>query len=210
MSLTSVRSRRFAALACASVTIGVLALAGSAVAKPAQPRESRTYIGTVRGTDAFAAIVARRGVAIAYVCDGKKISVWLKGKFSHGKLHLASKAGDTLDGTFGNATLDLTTRKPLTVKTKFSPFDDAAASSPRKGHHRRQALGRRLDHAARRPPARLTQDWRRQGLASPTKVTPTTTSVTVPGGGTLGVNEYIKLWDGLPRNGGWRSDLTRT
>ena len=126
MSLTSVRPRGFAALACASVTIGVLALAGGAVAKPAQPRESRTYIGTVSGTKAFAAIVVRRGVGIAYVCDGKKISVWLKGKFSHGKVHLASKAGDTLDGTFGHATLDLTTRKPLTVKTKFSPFDDKA------------------------------------------------------------------------------------
>ena len=198
MSLTSVRCRRFAALACASVTIGVLALAGSAVAKPAQPRQSRTYIGTVRGTDAFAAIIARRGVAIAYVCDGKKISVWLKGKFSHGKVHLASKAGDTLDGSFGRATLDLTTRKPLTVKTKFSPFDDKA----------HLFIGKDTVEGTTWAGGWITLlDGRQRGslktaagriFGSPTKVTPTTTSVTVPGGGTLGVTDYTKDWEALP------------
>ena len=202
MSLTFVRRRRFAALACASVTIGVLALAGSAVAKPAQPRESRTYIGTVRGTDAFAAIVARRGVAIAYVCDGKKISVWLKGKLSHGKFHLASKAGDTLDGTFGHATLDLTTRKPLTVKTKFSPFDDAA----------HLFIGKDTIDGTTWAGGWITLlDGRQRGslktgggriFASPTKVTPTTTSVTVPGGGTLGVEDYFKDWSKIPATEG--------
>ena len=202
MSLTPVRCRRLAALACASVTIGVLALAGSAVAKPAQPRQSRTYIGTVRGTDAFAAIIARRGVAIAYVCDGKKISVWLKGKFSHGKVHLASKAGDTLDGTFGHATLDLTTRKPLTVKTKFSPFDDAAHLFTAKDT---------VDGTLWVGGWITLLDGRQRGslktgggrvFASPTKVTPTTTSVAVPGGGTLGVVDYLKNWDALPATEG--------
>ena len=202
MSLTPVRCRRLAALACASVTIGVLALAGSAVAKPALPRESRTYIGTVSGTKAFAAIVVRRGVGVAYVCDGKKISVWLKGKFSHGKVHLASKAGDTLDGTFGHATLDLTTRKPLTVKTKFSPFDDAAHLFTAKDT---------VDGTLWVGGWITLLDGRQRGslktgggrvFASPTKVTPTTTSVAVPGGGTLGVTEYLKLWEGLPATEG--------
>ena len=202
MSLTSVRCRRFAALACASVTIGVLALAGSAVAKPAQPRESRTYIGTVSGTKAFAAIVVRRGVGIAYVCDGKKISVWLKGKFSHGKVHLASKAGDTLDGTFGHATLDLTTRKPLTVKTKFSPFDDAA----------HLFIGKDTVDGTTWAGGWITLlDGRQRGslktaggriFGSPTKVTTTTTSLAVPGGGTLGVDEYLKCWSCLPATEG--------
>ena len=202
MSLTPVRCRQFAALTCASVTVGVLALAGSAVAKPAKPRESRTYIGTVRGTDAFAAIVARRGVAIAYVCDGKKISVWLKGKFSHGKLHLASKAGDTLDGTFRNATLDLTTRKPLTVKTKFSPFDDAA----------HLFIGKDTIDGTTWAGGWITLlDGRQRGslktaggriFGSPTKVTPATTSVTVPGGGTLGVEDYVKDWSKIPATEG--------
>jgi hypothetical protein len=199
MSLTSVRCRRLAALACASVTIGVLALAGSAVAKPAQPRESRTYIGTVSGTKAFAAIVARRGVAIAYVCDGKKISVWLKGKFSHGKLHLASKAGDTLDGSFGHATLDLTTRKPLTVKTKFSPLNDKADLFIGKDTIDGTTwaggwitlLDGRQRGSLRTPGGRI--------FGSPTKVTPTTTSVAVPGGGTLGVTDYEKDWEALPK-----------
>jgi len=199
MSFTLVRRRRFAALACASVTIGVLALAGSAVAKPAKPRESRTYIGTVRGTDAFAAIVARRGVALAYVCDGKKISVWLKGKFAHGKLHLASKAGDTLDGTFGHATLDLTARKPLTVKTKFSPFDDAAHLFTGKGT---------IDGTTWAGGWITLLDGRQRGslrtlggriFGSPTKVTTTTTSVAVPGGGTLGVTDYLSDWEALPK-----------
>jgi hypothetical protein len=199
MSLTSVRCRRFAALACASVTVGVLALAGSAVAKPAQPRESRTYIGTVRGTDAFAAIVARRGVAIAYVCDGKKISVWLKGKFSHGKVHLASKAGDTLDGTFGHATLDLKTRKkPLTVKTKFSPADDKAHLFLGKDTvDGKLWVGGWITLLDGRQRGSLKRDGVRV-FASPTKVTPTTTSVTVPGGGTLGVTDYLETWDKIP------------
>ena len=202
MSFTPVRCRRLAALACASVTVGVLALAGSAAAEPAKPRESRTYIGTVRGTDAFAAIVVRRGVGIAYVCDGKKISVWLKGKFSHGKVHLASKAGDTLDGTFGNATLDLTTRKPLTVKTKFSPFNDEA----------RLFTGKDTIDGKLWVGGWITLlDGRQRGslktgagrvFASPTKVTPTTTSVTVPGGGTLGVTDYVKDWSKIPATEG--------
>ena len=199
MSLTPVRCRRLAALACASVAIGVLALAGSAAATPAKPRESRTYIGTVPGTKAFAAIVVRRGVGVAYVCDGKKISVWLKGKFSHGKVHLASKAGDTLDGTFGHATLDLKTRKkPLTVKTKFSPADDAA----------HLFLGKDTVDGKLWVGGWITLlDGRQRGslktaagriFGSPTKVTPTTTSVTVPGGGTLGVTDYTKDWEALP------------
>jgi hypothetical protein len=202
MSLTPVRCRRFAALACASVTIGVLALAGSAVAKPAQPRESRTYIGTVRGTDAFAAIVARRGVAIAYVCDGKKIAVWLKGEFRDGKLHLASKAGDTLDGTFGNAKLDLTTRKPLTVKTKFSPFDDAAhlftGTDTIDG---KLWVGGWITLLDGRQRGSLKTGGGRI-FASPTKVTPATTSVAVPGSGTLGVSAYLKDWEKLPATQG--------
>ena len=202
MSLTSVRCRRFAALACASVTIGVLALAGSAVAKPALPRESRTYIGTVSGTKAFAAIVVRRGVGVAYVCDGKKISVWLKGKFSHGKVHLASKAGDTLDGTFGHATLDLTARKPLTVKTKFSPLDDEAhlftGTDTVDG---KLWVGGWITLLDGRQRGSLKTGGGRV-FASPTKVTPTTTSVAVPGGGTLGVTEYLKLWEGLPATEG--------
>lgn len=202
MSLTPVRCRRFAALACASMTIGALALAGSAAAEPAKPRKSRTYIGTVRGTDAFAVIVARRGVAIAYVCNGKNIAVWLKGEFRDGKLHLASKAGDTLDGTFGNATLDLTTRKPLTVKTKFSPPND-------KAHF---FIGKDTVDGKLWVGGWITLlDGRQRGslktgagrvFASPTKVTPTTTSLAVPGGGTLGVNDYTRCWECLPATEG--------
>jgi hypothetical protein len=202
MSITPVRSRRFAALACASVTIGVLALAGPVAAKPAQPRESQTYIGTVRGTNAFAVIVARRGVAIAYVCDGDKIAVWLKGKFRNGKLHLASKAGDTLEGTFGRATLDLTTRRPLTVKTRFSPFNDAAHFFIAGGTVNGTSwaggwitlLDGRQRGAVRTPRGTVTP--------SPIKVTTTTTSVALPGGGTLGVNDYLKCWDCLPATAG--------
>ena len=97
MSLTFGRRRRFAALACASVTLGVLALAGSAVAKPAQPRESRTYIGTVSGTKAFAAIVVRRGVGIAYVCDAVRTRRLMRGP----RTSVAHRPSPPRRGSFG-------------------------------------------------------------------------------------------------------------
>src|SRR3954469_19477886 len=115
----------------AAVVIVIAAIAAAAFAGPApaksklpQPRESRTYLGKVSGSDAFVAIVARRGVAIAYVCDSKEIAVWLKGTFKNGRLSLKAKDGSTLKGTLTRSSLTLPGKSPLKAKTHFSSLTD--------------------------------------------------------------------------------------
>jgi serine/threonine-protein kinase len=61
-----------------------------------------TWAGRVKGGAATVAIVARQGVAIAYVCDGESIEAWLKGTAENGKLVLSGKGKSRLIGTFGN------------------------------------------------------------------------------------------------------------
>ena len=55
----------------------------------------------VDGGAATIAIAVKDGVAIAYLCDGKKIEAWLQGTAAAGKLALTGANGSTLTGTFG-------------------------------------------------------------------------------------------------------------
>ncbi|MEV0454088.1 hypothetical protein [Catellatospora methionotrophica] len=59
------------------------------------------WAGTVDGGGASIAISVTDGVAVAYLCDGKKAEVWLQGTAADGKLSLTGKKGATLTGTFG-------------------------------------------------------------------------------------------------------------
>jgi hypothetical protein len=70
-------------------------------APPAKP-VSATWAGHVKGGGASIAIVARKGVAIAYVCDGGRVEAWLKGTAKDGELALTGKGKSRLTGTFGN------------------------------------------------------------------------------------------------------------
>lgn len=47
------------------------------------------------------AITAADGRAVAYVCDGKRLEIWLQGTAREGKLALDGKDGASLTGTFG-------------------------------------------------------------------------------------------------------------
>jgi hypothetical protein len=55
------------------------------------------YIGRIPGSDALIAIATQRGRALAYVCDGKRVTAWFKGELNNDHaLELHSKDGSTL------------------------------------------------------------------------------------------------------------------
>lgn len=77
-----------------------VAASADAPATPAA-KVNATWAGTVDGGGATIAIAVTDGVAVAYLCDGKKTEVWLQGTAANGKLALTGKKGATLTGTFG-------------------------------------------------------------------------------------------------------------
>ncbi|GAB4059203.1 hypothetical protein [Catellatospora paridis] len=84
------------------------------------------WAGTVNGGGATIAISVTDGVAVAYLCDGKKAEVWLQGTAADGKLSLTGKNGATLVGTFGGGkatgTVTASGRKwTFTVKAVAKP-----------------------------------------------------------------------------------------
>jgi hypothetical protein len=56
-----------------------------------------TFVGTAKGTNAYIALVSDGKRVAGYVCDGKKLSVWLEDRaISDGRVNLASRQGDLL------------------------------------------------------------------------------------------------------------------
>ena len=70
--------------------------------KLAQPvdRTRATFAGKVDNGGGTLAVSIRDGVAIAYICDGKKVEAWLKGTAAAGKLTLTGENGAKLTGAF--------------------------------------------------------------------------------------------------------------
>jgi serine/threonine-protein kinase len=68
---------------------------------PSSAKVNAVWAGEVDGGGASIAISVKDGVAVAYLCDGKKAEIWLQGTAENGKLSLASKKGEVLTGTFG-------------------------------------------------------------------------------------------------------------
>jgi hypothetical protein len=168
------RPRTLAAVALSASALGG-ALIGGAASAAAAPPPSRPYIGT--------------------------IAVWLKGSFVGGRLDLASRRGDTLTGTLRRGTLDLTDRQPLSVRTAFSPLTDRARffiGSARIGGT--GWAGGWITLADGRQRGALRDDDGR--VFATRRVTTTTAAVAAPGGGTVGVSEYLKDWDKIPKRVG--------
>lgn len=67
---------------------------------PAQ-KVNAVWGGQVDGGAATIAIAVNEGVAVAYLCDGKKAEAWLQGTAADGKLNLTGKNNASLAGTFG-------------------------------------------------------------------------------------------------------------
>lgn len=58
-----------------------------------------SYVGEVRGSRAFIALVlSQEGKALAYVCDGESIALWFRGRLEGGVLELQGSAGQRLQG----------------------------------------------------------------------------------------------------------------
>lgn len=68
--------------------------------EPARPADAN-WTGRL-DNGATIAITATDGKAVAYVCDGRRLEIWLRGTAADGRLALTGKDGATLTGTFGN------------------------------------------------------------------------------------------------------------
>jgi hypothetical protein len=86
-----------------SVTASPTPAATAASPSPAPPAQKVNAVwgGQVDGGAATLAIAVTEGVAVAYLCDGKKVEAWLQGTAADGKLSLTGKNNATLAGTFG-------------------------------------------------------------------------------------------------------------
>jgi hypothetical protein len=58
-----------------------------------------TYVGVLHGLPVSVAVVVRGGTAVAYVCDGRRVSAWLQGTASGGRLDLSGPGGRRLTGS---------------------------------------------------------------------------------------------------------------
>lgn len=81
-------------------------LAGPA-ASPALARSGRIgYVGTIRRTHAFVAVVTHGSRVTAYVCDSRTIAQWFKGSLKAGKATLTSSDGSVLRVAIANGKAD--------------------------------------------------------------------------------------------------------
>jgi hypothetical protein len=81
----------------------LIAVTGSAAASAqAHTAGHAGYVGTVRGTSAFVAVVERGSRLTAYVCNSRKIAQWFKGTVSAGRSKLTSRGGYVLQIRFGH------------------------------------------------------------------------------------------------------------
>jgi len=103
---------------------------GSAPAKPPvdplADRTRATFAGRVDGGGGTLAISLRDGVAIAYICDGKRVEAWLKGTAAAGKLSLTGEDGSKIAATFD----EQRARGKVTVAGKTNNFDIRIAKKP--------------------------------------------------------------------------------
>jgi len=89
--------------AAVAALLTVLVAAPQAVSASARDSAARhsSFVGSVRGTDAFVAIVVRGPHVTAYVCDSKRIAQWFTGDGHAGRLTLTSKDGYVLRISIG-------------------------------------------------------------------------------------------------------------
>jgi hypothetical protein len=72
---------------------------------PSARQNPNTFVGQVAGTNAFLAVVVGDGEALAYVCDARAISTWLRGRVSGNVLTLSGGKGTALAGTLEGDTV---------------------------------------------------------------------------------------------------------
>jgi serine/threonine-protein kinase len=93
---------------------------------PLADRTRATFAGHVDNGGGTLAISLRDGVAIAYICDGKRVESWLKGTAAAGKLSLTGEDGSKITATFDGQRA----RGKVTVAGRTSDFDIKIAKKP--------------------------------------------------------------------------------
>jgi hypothetical protein len=139
-----------------------------------------TWAGDVDGGKATIAIAVKEGVAVAYVCDGRRVEAWLHGVAADGKLELEGKGG-ALAGTFGNGRAEGT----VTAGRNTWTFDVPAVTKP-SGLYRATANVRS---------ARVVSGWivvrgRQVGTVSDGEVTAPAPPLPLP--------SLTAFWNGVP------------
>ncbi|MGN9914242.1 hypothetical protein ACTMTJ_42610 [Phytohabitans sp. LJ34] len=86
----------------------------------AAEKVTAVWAGRTDGGAASVAISVKEGVAIAYVCDGKR-EMWLEGTAIDGKITLSGANGTTLTGTFGGGKAKGTVSQDKTTYTFTAP-----------------------------------------------------------------------------------------
>lgn len=86
----------------------------------AAEKVTAAWAGRTDGGAASVAISVKEGVAIAYVCDGKR-EIWLQGTAAEGKITLAGEKGAALTGTFGGGKAQGTVKQGTTTYTFTAP-----------------------------------------------------------------------------------------
>ena len=64
-----------------------------------------TYVGAVRGTNAFVGIVVRPSGVLAYVCDSKNVAAWLSGSRGSALTGHGYRLTETVDGSNARGTV---------------------------------------------------------------------------------------------------------
>lgn len=93
---------------------------------PVADRTRATFAGHVDDNGGTLAISLRDGVAIAYICDGRRVEAWLRGTAAAGRLALTGKGGARIVGTFDAARA----RGEVTVAGRTRTFVLALAKKP--------------------------------------------------------------------------------
>ena len=110
----------------APATVTSPAVTSKPAIDPLADRTRATFAGHVAGGGGTLAISLRDGVAIAYICDGKRVEAWLKGTAAAGKMSLTGEDGETITATFDKRRA----RGKVTVAGRTSTFDIRIAKKP--------------------------------------------------------------------------------
>jgi serine/threonine protein kinase, bacterial len=149
-------------------------------------RTRATFAGHVAGGGGTLAISLRDGVAIAYICDGKRVEAWLKGTARAGRLALTGKQKAKITGTFdaGRA------RGSVTVDGKTRAFTLTPVQKP-SGLYRTATKVRNAQVVGSwivLPDGRQVGVLTRAGAAGPAPVLDTRRRITVVDGMTVGAS----------------------
>jgi len=135
MALANGRPTRKAAIVTAVTTQAAPETPGAAGALPptepvassvAADRTRATFVGHVDNGAGTLAISLRDGIAIAYICDGKRVEAWLTGTAAAGRLSLAGKNGAAISATFDARQV----RGRVTVIGRTNTFTLTSAKKP--------------------------------------------------------------------------------